>query len=298
MPKTTADGTTIYYETTGNPQQPTLLLVNGLGSQLSVWHADLLTMFANRGLHVVTYDNRDVGLSDGFDDASYDFSAGMNALRNREQVQSPYSLADMAADGMGVLDALNIEQAHVAGVSMGGMLVQTMAINHPDRLLSMTSIMSTTGDRDVGRATDEANKALLAPPAKNRDDAIAQGVASTRVFGSPAYFDEATAAENAAIAYDRAFRPSGVARQLLAIWADGSRSERLAKVSTPTLVIHGAVDPLIPPDGGVRTAEVIPDARLEVVDGMGHDYPRELWPTLVGLIADHAMSVPGDRSHE
>lgn len=285
----TATTPSIYFETTGDPTNPAFLLVNGLGSQMSVWHADLLAMLADRGLFVIAYDNRDVGLSDGFDDATYDFGAGVDALRNNTPVDSPYTIIDMASDGMAVLDTLGIEQAHVAGVSMGGMIVQTMAIHFPERLHTMTSIMSYTGRRDVGRATPAANAVLMKAPPTSRDEAIAHGVESTRVIGSPAFFDADIAAEGAAIAYDRAFRPAGVARQLLAIWNDGDRTDRLASVTTPTLVIHGTADPLITPDGGEQTAEAIPGARLELVDGMGHDYPRGLWPTLVDLLAGHAL---------
>jgi len=289
MPHTTTKPA-IWYETTGDASHPALLLVNGLGSQMTLWPPDLVTMLADRGLFVIAYDNRDVGLSDGFDDATYDFGAGVNSLRNGEPVDAPYSLADMASDGMAVLDALGVERAHVAGVSMGGMIVQTMASHFPERLHSMTSIMSYTGRRDVGRATPEANAVLMQSPPKSREEAIEQGIESARVIGSPEFFDADLAAAGAALAYDRAFRPAGIARQLLAVWNDGDRTDRLASVTTPTLVIHGTADPLITPDGGEQTAEAIPGARLELIDGMGHDYPPQLVPTLVDLLASHAVS--------
>jgi pimeloyl-ACP methyl ester carboxylesterase len=196
----------------------------------------------------------------------------------------------MAADTAGLLGALGIESAHVVGASMGGMIAQTMAIEHPARLRSLTSIMSTTGNAEVSQPSPEAGQVLLAPPAKTREEVLERAVATSRVIGSPGFeLDEAEVRERAGLAFDRAYDPPGLARQLLAVWASGDRTERLAAVRAPTLVIHGAQDPLTPLAAGRATAAAIPGARLEVIDGMGHDLPRELWPRIVDLISGHVQ---------
>jgi len=264
----------IYYESFGDPSDPTLLLVNGLGSQCINYHEDWCAMFVARGLHVVRYDNRDVGLSTKFDDAP--LGPGHNA----------YDISDMAADGIAVLDALGVERAHVMGLSMGGMIVQVMAIEHPDRLLSMTSVMSRTGEDDFGRATPEAFALLTAPPPVDRESYVAAHIAGLHVWGSPAYADEDRWRAAAERSFDRCFHPSGATRQFFAIGASPPRAERLRQVTTPTLVIHGDCDTLIDVSGGRRTAELIPGARFEVIEGMGHDYPPEIWPRWVDLVSD------------
>jgi pimeloyl-ACP methyl ester carboxylesterase len=189
-----------------------------------------------------------------------------------------------------VLDAVGVSRAHVMGFSMGGMIVQVLAIEHPDRLLSMTSVMSTTGDTDVGASSPEAQKLILSPPPSDRDGYIARHQESIRTWGSPAFYDEARLAANAGEAFDRCFDPAGQGRQMMAIIAGGSRTEKLRGVRTPTLVIHGRADNLVHWSGGQRTAEVIPGARFELIEGMGHDYPPELWDTIVELVTAHARS--------
>jgi pimeloyl-ACP methyl ester carboxylesterase len=208
---------------------------------------------------------------------------------------APYLLADMADDAAGLLDALGIEQAHIVGASMGGMIAQTIAIRHPEKVLSLTSIMSTTGDPDVGQPTPEVLPILMEPPPSDREAAIAQGVESSRAISSPELFDPELAAERAAAAYDRSFYPAGVGHQLLAIVASGSRSEGLSHLDVPALVVHGTADPLVTPSGGERTAEVIPDAELLMLDGMGHDLPKVLWPQIIEAITKVAAraAVPG-----
>jgi pimeloyl-ACP methyl ester carboxylesterase len=191
----------------------------------------------------------------------------------------------MAADAVGLLDALGIESAHVVGASMGGMIAQAVAIEHPERVRSLTSIMSTTGDRRVGDATQEAIGALMAPPARTREEAIERAVAGSRIIGSPGYeLDEAAVRDRSGRAFDRAHDPLGVARQFVAVLASPDRTPGLRSLRVPTLVIHGREDPLVRLSGGEATAAAIPGSDLVVIDGMGHDLPRALWPRLTDLI--------------
>ncbi|MEN9505182.1 MAG: hypothetical protein RI958_1108 [Actinomycetota bacterium] len=264
----------LHVETFGRPGDPALLMVNGLGSQSINFRDEWCAMFADRGLFVIRYDNRDVGLSSSFADAP------------KGDGGEAYLLSDMAADGIAVLDALDVERAHVMGVSMGGMIVQSMAIEHPHRLLSMTSVMSSTGEPDHGAPSPEAFALLTAAPATDRESHVQRTIAGLRVWGSPEYADEARWRLEAERAFDRAFRPDGTARQFFAIRASGSRAEQLRTVTVPTLVIHGDQDTLIDASGGRRTAELIPGARFELIEGMGHDYPPELWGTWVDLITE------------
>ncbi len=280
-------GIEIEYETFGSSADPTLLLVMGLTAQLTAWDTALCRMFVDRGLHVVRFDNRDCGLSTGFDGQTVDPMAVVAAVLSGAEVPPvPYTLADMAADAVGLLDHLGVERAHTMGASMGGMIAQTMAIEHPSRLVTMTSVMSMPGDPSVGRPTPEARQALLAPPPTERDAFVAAADRSL-TWASKRYGDLDRLRANAARDFDRAFRPEGAARQLAAIYADGDRSGRLAEVAVPTLVIHGRDDTLIDPSGGVRTAEVIPGARLVMIDDMGHDLPEPLWPTIVDTVTEH-----------
>jgi pimeloyl-ACP methyl ester carboxylesterase len=273
----------IAYETFGDPADPPVLLVMGLATQMLGWPDEFCEGLAERGHFVVRFDNRDIGLSTHLHDAP---SPDVMAAAAGDTSSASYTLSDMAGDTVGLLDALEIQSAHVVGASMGGMIAQTVAIEHPQHVRSLTSIMSTTGDTSVGGATDEALAVLLAPPARTREEAIERSVATFRVIGSPGYaFDEAAVRERAGLSYDRAYDPAGVGRQLLAILASGSRKEQLAEIRVPTLVIHGADDPLIRATGGRATAAAIPDAELVVLEGMGHDLPRGLWPELTGRIA-------------
>ena len=269
----------LYYEAFGDSAAPTLLLVNGLGSQCINYHEDWCAMFAARGLHVVRFDNRDVGLSSKFDDAPV------------SEHGEAYTVSDMAADGIAVLDALGVEHAHVMGLSMGGMIVQVMAIEHRDRLLSMTSVMSRTGEPGYGDSTPEAFALLTAPPATDRESFVSAHIAGLRVWGSPAFADEARWRRDAERAFDRCFHPSGTTSQFRAINASPSRSDPLRHVSTPTLVMHGDCDTLIDISGGRRTAELIPGARFEVIEGLGHDYPPQLWGKWVDLVDSFVSSV-------
>ena len=263
----------IYYESFGQPADPTLMLVNGLGSQCINYHEDWCEMFVARGLRVVRFDNRDVGLSSKFDDTPVPANG------------TSYNLSDMAADAIAVLDALDVERAHVMGLSMGGMIVQVLAIEHAHRLLSMTSVMSRTGEPGYGESTSEAFALLTGPPATDRESYIANHIAGLHVWGSPAFADEARWRRDAERAFDRCFHPSGTGRQYRAVGGSAPRSDRLREVTTPSLVMHGDRDTLIDISGGLRTAELIPGARFEAIEGMGHDYPPQLWNRWVDLVS-------------
>ena len=280
-------GIELEYDTVGDPTDPALLLVMGFTAQMTAWQDGFCGMLADGGRYVIRFDNRDCGLSSKLDDATVDPMAVMGAVLSGAELPAvPYTLSDMAADGIGLLDHLGIERAHVAGASMGGMIVQTMAIEHPERLLSVTSIMSTVGDPAYGAAAPDALQVLLTPPPTDRDGVIARS-ADMAVWSSKRYFDADATRRLAAFHYDRAFYPAGAPRQLAAIYASGDRSEALRRVTVPMLVVHGNDDTLISPTGGRRTAELVPGAHLLEVADMGHDLPPPLWPLLVGAINGH-----------
>ncbi|HEX8102046.1 MAG TPA: alpha/beta hydrolase [Solirubrobacteraceae bacterium] len=281
---------TIAHETFGDPSHPAVLLVMGFGTQLLGWDADFCRMLAARGRYVIRYDNRDCGLSTKFDEHPVhlgDFVAAVAAGDvDRALAMAPYSLRDMARDGMDLLTELGIARAHVVGSSMGGMIAQKMAIEFPDRVLSLTSMMSSTGEQEHGQSTPEAQQVLFSPRPADRDGYVA-AAARELVWASRRYGDAAQLRTLAAAGYDRAHHPAGVPRQLAAMILDGSRAEALRTLDVPTLVIHGLDDTLIDPSGGRRTAELVPGARLLLVEDMGHDRPRALWPRLVDAIAAH-----------
>ena len=276
-----ANGIEIAYETFGSPDARPLLLVMGLGAQMIVWHDDFCAALADRDFHVLRYDNRDAGLSTHLHDAPPPDVAGAMA---GDRTTASYTLDDMADDAAGLLDELGIPSAHVVGASMGGMIAQTLAIRHPGRVRSLTSIMSTPSPR-IGSPTEAAAAALMAAPPTSREEAIERALASSKVIGSPGFPpDEEWLVEAAGIAYDRAFDPLGVARQLVAIQASGDRTEQLREVRVPTLVVHGEDDPLVQLAGGRATAEAVPDAELIVIPGMGHSMPRQVWPQIVDAV--------------
>ncbi|MFI6479196.1 alpha/beta fold hydrolase [Nonomuraea sp. NPDC050663] len=271
-----ANGLELAYDSFGTPGDRPLLLIMGLGSQMIMWDEAFCELLAEQGHHVVRFDNRDVGLSTHLHEAGVpDLGAALSG-----NAQSPYLLADMALDTVGLLDALGWPAAHVVGVSMGGMIAQELTINHPDRVLSLTSIMSTPGK--AGPPTPEASAALFSPPAPDRATAVDRALAVWSVIGSPGYEpDRERIVKLSGLAYDRAYDPAGTTRQLVAILASGDRTERLAEVDKPTLVLHGEADPLIQVDGGKATAAAVPGARLITFPGMGHDLPRPLWERFV-----------------
>jgi pimeloyl-ACP methyl ester carboxylesterase len=291
MPTAPANGIEIYYETFGDRDGEPLLLVNGLGSQCISYEPDFCNAFVDRGFFVIRFDNRDVGYSTKIDTPHLDFQPLLAKAFAGERVEAPYVLSDMAADAVGLLDHLGIESAHIVGMSMGGMIVQTIAVEHPGRVRTMTSIMSNTGDRDVGTSTPEAGAVLVAPPAKSRDEYIANYLEQWKILSGPVYYDEERFRRRGGAAYDRCYFPPGTGRQLLGIIASGSRSKELRSLDIPTLVIHGKIDPLVTISAGERTAEVIPGAQLLVFDDMGHDLPPALWPQYVEAITNHASGM-------
>jgi pimeloyl-ACP methyl ester carboxylesterase len=288
MPRIAANGIDIEYTTYGSPDDPAFLIVNGFTAQMNIHDKDFNEMFAACGRYVIRYDNRDAGLSTHLEGQPAPYGQIMDARKNHTPLpQVAYTLSDMAADGMALLSALGIDKAHIMGMSMGGMIVQTMAIEHAHRVLSLISVMSTTGEPDIGRSTPEANKALMVPPAATRDQYIAQGVVSRRTWSSKKYFDPDRETARLGADWDRSIDAFANARQLCAILASGSRAERLQNLQIPTLVIHGRDDTLIDPTGGFRTAELIPGAVLAYLSDMGHDMPQPLWPVLADQIIGH-----------
>lgn len=292
MPNIRANNIDIYYEENGPADAPVILLVMGLGAQMIAWPDEFIDGLVAKGHRVIHYDNRDVGLSQRMDGAKTpNLAWTMLKARFGLPVRVPYTLTDMAADGIGLLDALGIDKAHVAGASMGGMIVQLMAANHRERLLSMTSIMSSSGKPGLpgARADIQKNFMVKRPPDASRDDAVAFGAELVRSFSYPdPARPENAHAEMTAKAFDRGYYPVGTRRQLLAIIADGSRVERLKKITTPTLVVHGGADPLVPKEGSEDIARHIPGARLEIIDEMAHDLPPSQVGRMVDLIAGHA----------
>jgi pimeloyl-ACP methyl ester carboxylesterase len=275
----------LVYETVGDPSDPALLLVMGLGMQLIHWDLEFCEGLAERGFQVIRFDNRDAGLSTKIDAPVPNVMKAMAGL----PIKPPYLLEDMANDSFGLLDQLDIERAHVAGVSMGGMIAQTMAITRPERVLSLGSMLSTTGDRRVGTPKLRVWSVLMRQAPKGRDAYIEYFVRVFRLIGSPRYpVDEERMRERAAETYDRCHHPAGTARQLAAILASGSRTARLRKLDVPTVVVHGKDDPLVPFRAGAATARAIPGAELVAIPGMGHDLPRELWPRITDALTKNA----------
>ena len=285
MPTIKANGLDIFYDTFGKQGDPPMLLVMGLGAQMTAWDEGFCQRLADRGFFVVRYDNRDVGLSSKIEGGPAPDLAKVMA-GDRSSVS--YLLDDMADDAAGVIDALGMAPANIVGASMGGMIVQALAIRHPDKVRTLCSIMSTTGNPAVGQATPEAMAALLAPPPTTRAEAIEAGLRATKVIGGTFPIDEAKARDRMGKAYDRSNYPVGMARQLVAIIASPDRTEGLKGVRVPTLVIHGEADSLVTPSGGEATAAAIPGATLLKVPGMGHDLPEQVVPQLVDAIAKNA----------
>ena len=276
-----SNGIEIAYQTLGDPDDPPLLLVMGLGMQLIHWDLELCEELADRGHFVIRFDNRDAGLSTQIDAPVPPIVRAMAGFH----IEAPYLLSDMAADTFGLLDGIGIERAHVMGVSMGGMIGQTMAIEHPERVLSLTSIMSTTGERRAGMPKLRVWSLLMRRAPQRRDDFVEFFVRTFRMIGSPGFpMDEPRIRELAAATFDRNHAPAGTARQLAAILASGDRTPQLRRLSVPTTVIHGTDDPLVPFRGAVATARAIPGAQVVAIPGMGHDLPREIWPRLIDAV--------------
>jgi pimeloyl-ACP methyl ester carboxylesterase len=273
MPITANGEVSLYYETFGADEDPVLLLVNGLGSQCINFRTEFCERFAERGFRVVRFDNRDVGLS--------------SHLKGGPR----YTVDDMAGDGFAVLDAVGADTAHIAGWSMGGMIVQAMSLRDPGRVLSMTSVMSAPGPI-AGERGPDVIAAFSAPGGTTRDEAAERRLAGLKAWGSPACFDVERITADSHAAYDRCWDPEGQARQAKAIGASPSRETGLGSLRVPSLIVHGDADRLVPLVNGQATAAAIPGARLEIVEGMGHDYPPQYWDQLVTLIATHAEAAP------
>ncbi|NND74112.1 MAG: alpha/beta hydrolase [Ilumatobacter sp.] len=285
MAQAQANGITVEYETIGEGDP--LLLVMGLGGQLTDWPDGFPEMLAEQGFQVITYDNRDLGLSTEFDWEAPSQVRSVAGMLVRRPPKAGYLLADMAADAAGLLDVLDIEAAHVVGMSMGGMIAQTMAIEHTARVRSLTSIMSNTGDRKNGRIAAKLMTKLARMPVPTRETAVEQSVQNFTLFAGP-HFDEEEHRRRAKIGVERSFRTAGVARQTAAIMASPDRTPALARLDVPTLVIHGLVDPLVKPSGGIATAAAIPNARLLMFPDMGHDLPAPRRVEIVEAIRRNA----------
>jgi pimeloyl-ACP methyl ester carboxylesterase len=281
-----ANGIELCYQEMGDADGEPLLLVMGLATQMLAWDEGFCGLLVERGFRVIRFDNRDIGRSTKITSAGVPRRVDMMLGRRGS---APYLLSDMAADTIGLMDHLDIDSAHIAGASMGGMIVQTMAIEHPERVRSMVSIMSNTGSRWTGMPSRKAMAVLLGRPPRGRAAAIERAVRTFGVIGSPGYpLDEERLRDVAARSYDRGHSAAGVLRQLHAITASGDRTQALRGVSVPATVIHGSRDVLVRAAGGRATARAIPNARLKLIDGMGHDLPRQLWPVFAEEIADTA----------
>jgi pimeloyl-ACP methyl ester carboxylesterase len=292
VPQAQANGLTIEYETFGDPADPPVLLIMGLGAQMTVWPEGLCEMLAERGLYVIRFDNRDIGLTTHFDHLGVpDVLEVMVAGLAGETIEAPYSLADMGDDAVGLLDALGIDTAHVVGGSMGGMIAQRIAIDHPDRLRSLTSIFSMPR---VIPGDPEVMEALARPDPGTREGRIDDAVAAVHLFAGGGFpVDEDEERQRIAASIDRSWHPDGQARQMVAVMADGDRTEALGPVTTPTLVIHGTGDRLVVPAGGQETADAIPGAELVWIEGMGHRLPEGAWPQVVDPISALVARVEG-----
>ncbi|HEV7751992.1 MAG TPA: alpha/beta hydrolase [Baekduia sp.] len=285
------NGITLCYESFGEPDAPPLLLIMGLGTQMVAWHEDFCRDLAGRGFRVIRFDNRDSGRSTRMDGAPVPTLA---QIVTRRIPNAPYKLADMALDTVGLLDALEIERAHLVGVSMGGMIAQTVAARHPLRTRSLTSIMSNTGGRFSGQPALRSYPVLLGKSPTERDAYITHAAKMWGIIGSPGFErDEIELRAMLELSFDRGANPAGTARQLGAILASGDRRRELGAVRAPTLVIHGEADKLIAPSGGRATAKAIQGAELLTIPGMGHDLPRPAWPQIAGAIAELAHGADG-----
>jgi pimeloyl-ACP methyl ester carboxylesterase len=287
MARANTNGIEIEYETFGAREAPPVVLVMGLGAQMIFWDDEFCQDLAARGHFVVRFDNRDCGLSTKFDkvgvpsvqQAFVDLAAG-------KAVSAPYSMEDMADDTVGLADALGIRAVHFVGASMGGMIVQTIASRHPERALSITSIMSTTGDPSLPQAAPEALAVLFRPPATNRDGYVESSLEAWKVIRGGGFpLDEDRVRRRSELTWDRCYAPEGIARQMCGILAQGNRRPMLEEIDLPFLVIHGTDDPLVPQTGGEDTAAAVSGAELVLIEGMGHDMPRETWSTIIDSIS-------------
>ncbi len=285
MPKAMVNHIEIEYETVGDPTSKPLLMIAGLGSQLLAWTDEFCEKFTEKGFFVIRYDNRDVGLSTKFEDAGVPNFTEINAAHARGELpEIQYTLEDMADDTAGLLDALNIEKAHICGASMGGMIAQVLAYKHPSRVLSLTVIMSTTGNPSLPPGKQEIVAQLFAPPPSEREAYIEETVKRDRTIYGTFPYDEELGRRYRSMEYDRSYYPDGVTRQFAAMAVPGNIQPKISAIKAPTLVIHGAEDPLYPIEVGNEIAMTIPGANLMILDGMGHSLPLEVLPRIVEAI--------------
>jgi pimeloyl-ACP methyl ester carboxylesterase len=286
-------GVTLCYEAFGDPDDAPILLIMGLATQMIAWHEDFCEQLADRGFYVVRFDNRDIGRSTHFD---FRPPTLLEMFRRRVRPEQ-YSLSDMAEDAAVLVRELGVSPAHLVGASMGGMIGQVLAAEHPDAVRSLVSLMSTTGSRWHGQPAVSVYRYLLRPPPRDRDGYIQRSAEVFGLVGSTGFpRDEQYIRERAGRAYDRGFDVRAGGRQLGAIVASGDRTKALTEIKAPTLVIHGTVDKMIRPSGGRATAKAIPGARLQMIEGMGHDLPRGAWPLLLDAISEHARAADGARA--
>lgn len=295
MPQIKSNGLNFEYETFGESKDPAVLMIMGFSAQMTMWPVELCEGIASRGYHVIRFDNRDIGLSERVNSpVIINVMEAFMKAASGQPIASPYQLNDMAADAAGILDAMKIEKAHIVGASMGGMIAQLVAINHPQKARSLVSIMSTTGRRDLPPSKPEAMAVLTQPPPVEREARIEHTMKVWRIIGSqPVYAaDDEELRRTATAIVDRVpYDPAGIARQLVGILASPPRNEMLKSVKLPALVIHGADDPLVNPEGGKDTAASIPDARLKMIPGMGHDFTSKLVPVYLREISDFITEV-------
>jgi pimeloyl-ACP methyl ester carboxylesterase len=280
---------TLCYETFGEPTDPALLLIMGLGTQMVAWREDFCQTLVDRGFFVIRYDNRDCGKSTSMEGPPIT----TRELVTKRVKKPAYTLAEMADDAVALLDHLGIHKAHIVGASMGAMIGQHVAVRYPGRVLSLASLMASTGARFVGQPKLAVIPLFLSKPSGGKDEYIERALKLFRAVGSQSVFDEEYVREGAALAYDRGINLAGTGRQLAAITADGNRAKRLERIKAPTVVIHGKDDRLVAPSGGRATAKAIPDARLVLIDGMGHDLPRPLWPQIIDAIVENTKRATG-----
>lgn len=291
MPMATANGIEIAYESHGDPAAPTIVLIMGLAAQLEMWPADFIDSLVKAGYHVIRFDNRDIGLTTKFEGARTPNLVLQILLRRIGiKLKTPYDLSDMAADTAGLMDALGIDDAHIIGVSMGGMIGQFLAATYPDRINSLTAIMTTTGNPKLPRPSREIMRAMMRrpEPPTTREEIIARSVAAFDVIGTPGEDHNTNGMRDRIIAsVDRDYTPSGPVRQTAAILASGDFRNMTRRIGTPTLVIHGSADPLVSPEAGKDIAAIVPGAQFELIEGMGHDIPPTYLPQITQLILDH-----------
>lgn len=285
MPNVTANGIQIEYDSFGDSSSPALLLIMGGGSQMIYWEVEFCELLAKKGCFAIRFDNRDIGLSTKFEEAGI---PDMMAAMKGEPVIPAYTLEDMADDAVGLLDALGIEKAHICGASVGGMIAQVISYRHPERVLSLTSIMSSTGNPELPQIKPEVLAEVYKPVPDERETYIEHQLSMWRKLWSPGFpFEEKRLRTLMAESYDRSYYPQGMARQSAAVLTHGYQRPSIASIKAPTLVIHGDKDPFMSVEGGKETAELIPGAKLLIIDGMGHDMPKGVWQTITDAISNH-----------